>query len=520
MLQHLLYIVAPSRLEDIQKALLRLNAKKIDGPSITVNYQFTHRLLENLLVNISLLTDIDGVTPYLRQNPVDLLLYDERGKGGLEASEAIRRIRADVIALSGLWGPDFNFPMSRIVAVLKKSKDVESRGFQLGRLNVRDIIIEPKNTGLMLRWIRNILYHGVVRRDCVGVALGGGAIEGFLYEIGVIHALNLAMKNRTIYDCDVVSGVSSGSIVGSVLSANVPVAEVIKAMYEHPSKLPPLKISTIFDLAGTDIVKRFTRMATKFHRAKPNQWLASLVRSIPTGFFKGQKLEDYIRTILTEFGDGDSFKELKTKFFVGVTDQDTFEHVTFGRKGWDKVPISSAVRASSALPPLFSPKPINGRMYIDGQITKSCNLEAVIEAGASLCFVIDPLKPFRVTTAGVTDKQGGYYGIIQTIKALISTRFEGQLSAVSQHFPDVDFIVFQPNEECAKLLSGSPLRTKLRTEVIESAYRGTLRQLRERHAVYHAKLSRYGFELHSSETLRHLENNYSEILFDESSLEF
>jgi hypothetical protein len=239
MLQHLLYVVSPSRLEETKRAVEKLNPKPFDGPSITLNYSFTHRLLENLVVNISLLDDLDGVTPFLRQHPVDLLIYDERGDDAIEAATAIRRIRSDVKSLSSLWGPDFNFPMSRIVTILNKTPDVETRGFELGRLNVRGILVQPKSTALILRWLRNILIHGVIRKNRVGIALGGGAMEGFLYQIGVIHALNLAMKRRTIYDCEIVSGVSSGSIAGAVLAAKVPITELVRALHDQPSAIPP-----------------------------------------------------------------------------------------------------------------------------------------------------------------------------------------------------------------------------------------------------------------------------------------
>ena len=161
---------------------------------------------------------------------------------------------------------------------------------------------------------------------------------------------------------------------------------------------------------------------------------------------------------------------------------------------------------------MYTPKSIKGRNYIDGQVTKSCDLVSVVESGARLIFIIDPLKPFKTTTAGSSDKQGGFYGIIQMIKALVSTRFETSLKAMSERYPDVDFMVFQPDEECARLMSGSPLRAKFRTEIIQSAYESTLRKLRERHHVYSAIMGRYGFHLKSEEELRELEGQYDEIL--------
>ena len=121
MLQHLLYVVSPARLTDFESAMNRLQAERFDGPSITKNYRIKHRLLEGLVLQVSLLDDLDGITPYLRQNPVDLLVYDERGDGMLSALEGVARIRKDVVQLAELWGPDFNFPTSRIVTILKKN---------------------------------------------------------------------------------------------------------------------------------------------------------------------------------------------------------------------------------------------------------------------------------------------------------------------------------------------------------------------------------------------------------------
>lgn len=513
MRQHLLYVMAPSRLHDISGALDRLNAKRLpDDSPLTLNYELDHRLLKGVSLRIYLLADLDGVSPVLRQNPIDLCVYDERGVDSIEAIQAIQRIGRDVSLLSQLWGPDFQFPLSRIVAVLKQTPEVDHRIFALGRLNVRDVIVEPKKTALMLRWLREVLYAGILRENKVGLALSGGAMEGMLYQTGTVLALKHAFMGRSIYNCDVISGISSGSIVGSCVANQIEVEELIRSVWDQPSRYPAFKLSSLFDLASFNIVKRLITTSLRMHKVKPSQWLEATLESIPTGFFKGDKLETYFHELFTQHGLGDHFEDLKTRLYIGVSDQDTFDHVTLGRAPLDKMPISSAVRASCSLPPLFTPKAIEDRWYIDGQVTKSCNLEAVVEEGARLIFVIDPMRPFRATVAGSSDVKGGYYGLIQTIKALVSTRFETSLRAVSEQYPDVDFIVFQPDEECAQMMSGSPLKARLRTEVIEVAYQSTLRRLRERHRVYAAKTSRYGFELKSIEALRKLESSFSELV--------
>ena len=54
------------------------------------------RLRWGITLHLHLLTNINAVTPHLRQNPVDLLIYDERGNDGKLAEEALEQIRRDV----------------------------------------------------------------------------------------------------------------------------------------------------------------------------------------------------------------------------------------------------------------------------------------------------------------------------------------------------------------------------------------------------------------------------------------
>ena len=512
MRQHVLYVLAPSRADKVKKVMERLNAKEIQGSPITFNYELTHRLLGDLTLQISYLTNLDGVAPHMRTHPVDLLIYDERGADGKEAVNAISHIKADVTRLAELWGPDFHFPMSRVVSILAHDNKRMHRSFELGRLHVRDVFVSPKNTAVVLRWLYHIFSHGVKRTNQVGFALSGGALDGLLYQVGVLFALETGIDGKRIDSCQAVSGISSGAIAGALIAGKIPLGETIRSFYGNSKKLPHLKSTTIFDLAGSTIVQRLATTSIGIDNFKPNRWLSATLKSIPTGFFKGSNLEDHIRKIMSAYGNPEHLDEVDTKLFVGATDQDTFEHVIFGLPPLDNVSIVNALRASTALPPVFMPKTINGRNYIDGQVTRSCNINPLIDIGCRLVFIIDPLKPYRHLTAGATDKLGGFYGVIQTIKALVSTRFEENLKHASERFPDVDFLIFQPDEECAKMMAGSPLRYRIRTEIIELAYRSTLRKIRNRYQVYATKLDRYGFQLKPQEDLKQMERNYDKIL--------
>ena len=513
MLQHLLYVVAPSQVEATKRTLGRLDARQLESHSnLSTKFEIRHKVLGPIVLNISLIDNIDGITPHMRQNPVDLLIYDERGTDAIDAVTALKAIRRDVSALASLWGPDFLFPMSRIVAIIEENRRHNHRLFDLGHLNIRDIIVAPRNAGMLMKWLKEVLSHGIVRENRVGMALSGGGMEGFLYQIGVVHALHAAVTNRSVADIDMISGISSGAIVGGMMAGKIPTEEVILSLHRKSKTLPHFSANTLFDLAGTHIIRRMAREIIHWKTLNPTRWLSNLLRSIPTGFFKGDALEEYFRQAVSSFGARDSLDFLVApRFYVGATDQDSFEHIVFGEPPWDKVAISAALRASCSLPPFFAPKVINGRMFIDGQVTRSCNLDILVEKGCRLVFVVDPLKPASTPMAGAVDRQGGVFGVIQTVKALISTRFEASLRHVSEQYPDVDFIIFQPDEECAKLMAGSPMRFRMRTQLIEAAYKGTLRKLRERHHVYAVKMGRFGFVLRPASELKELEESYTEV---------
>lgn len=512
MIKHIAYVASPSHSERVRLAVSRIQGVPIDEKNaIGQGWDIQHPLLRGLTLRIYLLTNLNAVTPHLRQNPVDLLVYDERGDDALDAQSALEHIRKDVKSFADLWGPDFLFPTSRIVAILDdvKAKALHAsqaaRAFELGRYNVRDVCISPDRTIVVLKWLHRLLTADANKTKKVGVAMSGGGLEGFLYQLGVAYALERAIKGRSIRDADVYSGVSSGSIGSALIATNVPIVEVVKAFHGKSSMIEPFTSSTVFDLAGSGILMRALREIIGWNGLDPGKWIKQTLKAIPTGFFKGGNLRAYIRHCIEVSGSKDSFKGLAKELYIGTTDMDSFEHVVLGQAPWDNMPLSEAIYASCALPLFFLPMQINGRWFVDGQITKTCNLELVVERGCDLVFIIDPVKPLGALIPGSVDKKGGYYALIQTIKALVYTRFHAVLSHLTERYPHTDFIVFQPDEDVAQIMAGSPMRYRIRTQVIHMAYQQTMRQLRERHKVYRAKLQKYDMNLLPIEELKDIE---------------
>jgi predicted acylesterase/phospholipase RssA len=463
-----------------------------------------HRHLGPLELKLHLVGNLDAITPHLKQNPVDLLIYDERG--GIPAIEAAESIQKDVNEFAQLWGPDFLFPMGRVVMILNGGPDAARRAFILGRDHVQDVMIDPKGVVTIMFWLARLLADDAkIATNKTGLALSGGGIEGFLYQLGAMKALESAIAGFSANDFDLYSGISSGSILGALLASKVPVNEIILAVHGKSTVMPALKSATIFDLATKDILSRVGVQSTVWSGLDPNKWIQKTLRSVPTGIFKGEKLRTYFSESIRSFGCDDKFTSLTAELYIGATDQDTFEHVVLGTDDWKDVDISDAVRASCALPPFFTPMKIRDRWFVDGQITKTCNLDLAVKKGCRLVMIIDPLKPHPKATAGAMDKEGGVYALIQTVKALVYTRFRTALQQITDKYPQVDFMVFQPDEECAQAMAGSPMRYRIRTEIIDLAFRSTLRKLRERHTVYVEKLAKFDLKLSAQQTLLEIE---------------
>ncbi len=233
-----------------------------------------------------------------------------------------------------------------------------------------------------------------------------------------------------------------------------------------------------------------------------------MIRSIPTGFLEVNYFKKSLTISWKTLVPVTTFQTSKIRSCLLVVPIKTHLNMLPSVQRMPVYLYQKLCVLAAHYPPVFRPQTIHGRHYIDGQVTKSCDLELVVAEGARLVFIIDPLQPFTRLIPGSADQEGGLYGIIQTVKALISTRFETRLKAITDQFPDVDFMIFQPNDECSELMSGSPVKATFRTAIIDASYRGTLRQLRSRHHIYHTKLKRFGFYLKSKKDLRRLEDDF------------
>jgi len=180
------------------------------------------------------------------------------------------------------------------------------------------------------------------RKPVIGLALGSGSARGWAH-IGVIRALHEAG-----IEPDVIAGTSIGALVGSIYARGEP------AVFDHFEQW-------VGQLTWRDV-------------------LAFFDVGFSGGLIKGEKLMSF----LSEYFVGIQLVDLKKPFACVATELAT------GREVWLRDgPVIDAVRASIALPGLFSPALREGRLLADGALVNPVPVSLCRALGADIVIAVD-----------------------------------------------------------------------------------------------------------------------------------
>lgn len=409
-------------------------------------------------------------------------------------------------ALKSFTPRNFHYPMRRVLVVLPRAENNQIRSFNLGLANVRGVIIEPSSSVQLFQFAIRQLYEFRMSQQKKSLCISGGGLEGYIYALGVTHALDDVMAQTACHEFDIFCGVSSGAIIASFLAAGTHSSDIVKQLYKKHGKLDPLTLHVIFDLAGGEIISRIVGVLRMLSTLDPGEVVVRLQRLVPVGFFRGERLKGFLERQLSRLGIVDNIGTLKKELYISATDQDTGEHVVFGEEPWRDIKISQAIRASTALPPFYLPERVNGHWFADGQLTSSSDFNTAIRKGAGLVIMIDPMVAYTSNSPGAVMRHGGYFTAVQAIKSLVQTRFSSMLKHSMDVNPDVDFVVFRPTDEVMEAMAGNPMRYRIRTELAEMGYRGAVQQILSNYESFVRKFAKHGIQLKSKKEIENLLN--------------
>jgi NTE family protein len=451
-----------------------------------------------------------GAAAELSRGAIDLIVVDNRP----DPAKPYRSFAATpagklLPVLSGVRAGTRTVSRRQIVVLLSTGEALARDVYVAGAMKLGGYLVDPfeertasgKPAQSFLDQIALML--GTRRPGKLALCLSGGGIEGLIYELGVLKALDDFLAVRKPHDFDIFCGISAGAVIASFLANGVPVQQLVAGLREGTSDIDPIGRATLFSPNTGEIVQRlwgFVREIGSLGRsryarqargsaelsssgaggAKPSKFdlLGALTRLVPGGFFSGDHIRWYLEEQLTRGGRTNCFRQLRKELYLGATDQDSGRPIIFGEAGYRDVPISHAVRASTALVPYYPPEPINGRYLIDGAFTRTTNYTAAIRHGARLVLVINPFVPLLSARPGAVDSEGGVFAALQGLKSLVHSRFEQALTHIDEVYPDVDFHIFIPEGEELEQLTGTLMKFFYRVEIADLAYEHTCARLR------------------------------------------
>jgi len=327
----------------------------------------------------------------------------------------------------------------------------------------------------------------------VALCLAGGGIEGLLYEVGALRAIDRFLRDRRLCDLDMFFGISAGSFLSGLLANGVSPDEMVEGLRFGTARVPRITRWDLFDPDWAEYARRGVGLARDMLGiGTARNPLSGVYRALPPGVFAGDRLRDYFGRVFQAEGMSDSFEETRRPLFVGATDQDASEAVVFGEAGWTHVPVHRAVRASCALSPFYAPEPIDGRQYIDGAFTRTTNMRVAVKHGATLCLLIDPLVPISAERPGYVRERGGLFGAMQGLKALINGRFDKAAATIAEMYPEVAFHIIRPEGQEMRVLAGSPMKFLYREEIEAMAFESITQLLRSQSLRWRHDFARHG----------------------------
>jgi len=234
----------------------------------------------------------------------------------------------------------------------------------------------------------------------IALVLGGGGARGFAH-VGVLRVL--VQEKIPI---DLIVGTSVGSLIGALYAANPDVFELEWKSFE-------IDKDDLFDYS---------------------------IFSAKAGLVKGEAIKDFVRKNVKK----QLIEQFPVRYIAVATDLNNGERVEF-KSG----PIVDAVRASVAIPGVFSPVRVNDRLLVDGGVVANIAVDTAKANGADIVIVSNISQ--RVVDYNVDDMLST---IMQSITIMMAEAATSQLQhadvVVSPDIGDVGTLDFSQKKRCTQ----------------------------------------------------------------------
>src|SRR5215212_9479263 len=354
------------------------------------------------------------------------------------------------------------------------------------------------------------------RQSRTALVLGGGGFTGGVYEIGALRALDLLSVDKSVNQFDIYVGTSAGSLIAALAANGVTPEQMMRIVNDQvPTPFRDINLDMLLRPNYREYVTKALQLplhlmgvARSLGRSLGSfstvDLAIAIADALPSGMYTGSGIEEYVRTVLADPDRTDDFRLLQNELYLAATDLDTCERIVLGADGWDDIPISTAVRASTALPMVYAPTVVKDRELIDGGVVSTTNLDIAVEAGAKFVVVVNPLVPFVndfskqvPTLLGTRVRRVSDMGFpkiaYQTFKLLAYQRLHEMARQWQDRYPGVDIILIEPDDEL--MFETNILNYSSRVEVAKHGFESVTVKLAKDYDEIRAVCERHGIQI-------------------------
>ncbi len=230
---------------------------------------------------------------------------------------------------------------------------------------LRIILKNSLSAFLLFSLFFNSYSQEIHKRPSVGLVLSGGGAHGIAH-LGVIKLMEESGLRP-----DYITGVSMGSIIGGMYSLGYSADSLYKILQEinwediFSNKIPENKVTF---LEKNNFYNSIISLPTSSARV-----------SLPSGLINGQQIENMLNYYLWPAANISDFSRLPVPFMCVGADIISYKKIDL-KTGY----LPDAIRASFAVPSIFTPIKIDTLLLVDGGLIRNFAASEAREMGADI----------------------------------------------------------------------------------------------------------------------------------------
>jgi NTE family protein len=187
---------------------------------------------------------------------------------------------------------------------------------------------------------------------------------------------------------------------------------------------------------------------------------------MPRGFISTEPLKETVRRVVP------SGWSPHPGLRIVASDYATGKRVVFGREGAPPAELADAVAASCAIPGFYKPVEIAGRLYVDGGMWSTSNLDVMSDRGLDLVICLNPTSSLHPTRA---------WNPLEAVPRAVRTGAGRRLGSEAKKLRagGADVVLIQPTREDLDSMGANLMSSRHRHATLELARQTTRGQIAE-----------------------------------------